>query len=179
MSDGLAVECLGEEVHRGDAYGYECALVAEALEVARKRGGVAAHIGDVSGGGVGDEVDSLGCKPRARRVHDQHVGVLVGELAHGVTADNVNVIQMVDLEVATQVAHCGTIRLNGSDVLAAARKRQRKGAGTAVKVHGDFLGLWVQCIHDQIDKNLGRFGVDLEKRRCRKAHLRIADILGP
>ena len=143
MSDSLAVECLGEEVHRGDAYRYKCALVAEALEVACKRGGVAAYVGDVSGGGAGDEVDSFGREPCTRRVNNQHVGILVGELAHGIAATDVNVVQVVDFEVATQVAHCRTIRLNGSDVLAAARKRQRKGAGTAVKVHGDFLGLWV------------------------------------
>ena len=86
---------------------------------------------------------------------------------------------MIDLEVAAQVAHGGTISLDGGDVFAVACERQRKGAGTAVKVHGDLLGLRVQRLHGKVDEDLGGLGVDLEERWCRKAHLGIGDILRP
>ena len=173
------MEGLREQVDRRDLDGGEGAFLDKALEVARQGGRVAAHVGDIAGACAGDEVDGLGCQARARRVDHQNVGILIGELAHGVAANDVDIIELIDLEVAAQVAHGRAIGLNGGDKIAAAGERQGKGAGAAVQVHSQFVFLRVERVHDKFDQNLGTLGVDLEERRGRKAHLALGDILGP
>ena len=95
------------------------------------------------------------------------------------TADNVDVIELVDLEVTAQVAHGRTVGFDGSDKIAAAGERQGKGAGAAVQIHGKLVFLRIECVHNELDQNLGTLGVDLEKRRGGQAHLAVSDILGP
>ena len=126
VDDGFAVEGLREQVDRCDLDGGEGALLDKALEVAGHSCRVAAHVGDITGARTRDEVDGLGREACTRRVDHQDVGVLIGELAHRVAADDVDVIELVDLQVATQVAHGRAVGLDGGDKIAAARERQGK-----------------------------------------------------
>ena len=151
MDDGLAVEGLREQVDRRDLDGGEGTFLDKALEVARQGGRVAAHVGDIAGARAGDKVDGLGGEACARRVDHQNVGILIGELAHRVAANNVDIIELVDFQVTTQVAHGGAIGLDGGDKIAAAGERQGKGAGAAVQVHGQFVFLRVERFHDELD----------------------------
>lgn len=123
VDDGFAVEGLREQVDRRDLDGGEGALLDKALEVACQGGRVAAHVGDITGARARDEVDRLGGEARTRRVDHQDVGVLIGELAHRVAADNVDVIELVDLQVTAQVAHGRAIGFDGGDKIAAASER--------------------------------------------------------
>ena len=132
MDDGLAVEGLREQVDWRDLDGGEGAFLDKAFEIARQGGRVAAHIGDIACTRAGDEVDSLGRQTCARRIDHQDIGILVGELAHGIAADDVDVIELVDLEVAAQVAHGRSVGLDGGNKVAAAGERQGKGSGAAI-----------------------------------------------
>ena len=123
VDDRFAVEGLREQVDRCDLDGGEGALLDKALEVAGQGGRVAAHVGDIAGTRAGDKVDRLGGEACARRVDHQDVGILVGELAHRVAADDVDVIELVDIQVATQVAHGRAIGFDGGDKIAAAGER--------------------------------------------------------
>ena len=161
------MEGLWEQVDWRDLDGGEGAFFDKALEVAGQSRRVAAHVGDIAGTRARDEVDGLGRQSCARRIDYQDIGVLIGELAHRVAADDVDVIELVDLQVATQVAHSRAVGLDGGDKVAAAGERQGKGAGTAVQVHGKLVFLRVERFHDKLDQNLGTLGVDLEKRRGR------------
>ena len=168
-----------EQVDWRDLDGGEGAFFDKAFEIARQGGRVAAHVGDIASTRAGDKVDHLGGEACARRVDHQDVGILVGELAHRVSANDVDVIKLVDLQVTAQVAHGRAVGLDGGDEVAAAGERQGKGSGAAVQVHGKLVFLRVERFHDKLDQNLGTLGVDLEKRRGRQAHLTLGDILGP
>lgn len=97
VDDGFAVEGLREQVDWRDFDGGEGTLLDKALEVARQGGRVAAYVGHVAGARAGNEVDRLGGEACTRRVDHQDIGILVGELAHRVAADDVDVIELVDL----------------------------------------------------------------------------------
>ena len=99
VDDGLAVEGLWEQVDWRDLYGGEGAFLDKALEVARQGGRIAAHVGDIASARAGDKVDGFGGEARTRRVDHQDVGILVGELAHRVSANDVDVIKLVDFQV--------------------------------------------------------------------------------
>ena len=99
VDDGFAVEGLREQVDRRDLDGGEGALLDKALEVAGQSCRVAAHVGDIAGTRARDEVYGLGGEARTRRVDHQDVGILVGELAHRVSANDVDVIKLVDFQV--------------------------------------------------------------------------------
>lgn len=99
VDDRFAVEGLREQVDRCDLDGGEGALLDKALEVAGQSCRVAAHVGDITGARARDEVDGLGRQACARRIDYQDIGILIGELAHRVAADDVDVVELVDLEV--------------------------------------------------------------------------------
>ena len=80
------MEGLGKEVDRRYARGRKGAELGKAREVARQRGGVAAYVGDGPGGLRRQLRDDVLRKARPRRVHDDDVGLAVGELASGVSA---------------------------------------------------------------------------------------------
>ena len=93
------MEGLREQVDRRDLDGGEGTFLDKALKVACQGGRVAAHIGDIAHTRAGDEVDGLGCQTCARRIDHQDIGILVGELAHGIAANDVDVIKLVDFQV--------------------------------------------------------------------------------
>ena len=72
----LHVVRVGE--HVDGLYRFDAVGAVHERQVARLRGGIAAHVDDPLGGGAQDDVDHGLVDPRARRIEDDDVGAAVG-----------------------------------------------------------------------------------------------------
>ena len=163
-----------EEVHRLDLAQLVTSVRAQELRVAREAGGIATDVHDAARGEAAQFLDQLGVQADAGRVHHDHAGLEVGgQAAHGlrkmlqIELQKTHAVQSVGAGIALGIGDGAGLHLRAHDAPAGPGQEQRDGAGAAIEIINDFVGLRLGARDGLAVEHLGLTAVGLEKRAGR------------